>query len=89
MYPCIRVLDRGPAHASKNGKVRRHRPRRDDATHSTPSGDTGEELFLTACDSRGVGGVGVLVDTSLSMNIDSFEQLTTRFGQEDVDQHRL
>uniref|UniRef100_A0A0K0DCG8 Endo/exonuclease/phosphatase domain-containing protein n=1 Tax=Angiostrongylus cantonensis TaxID=6313 RepID=A0A0K0DCG8_ANGCA len=40
--------------------------------------DTKEELFLGTCDSRGVGGVGVLVNTSLSMNIDSFEQLTTR-----------
>uniref|UniRef100_A0A0K0DNN7 Endonuclease/exonuclease/phosphatase domain-containing protein n=1 Tax=Angiostrongylus cantonensis TaxID=6313 RepID=A0A0K0DNN7_ANGCA len=43
--------------------------------------DTGEELFLETCDSRGVGGVGVLVNTSLSMNIDSFEQLTTRIGR--------
>ncbi|VDM61277.1 unnamed protein product [Angiostrongylus costaricensis] len=42
---------------------------------------TGEELFLGTCDSRGVGGVGVLVNTSLSMNIDSFEQLTTRIGR--------
>uniref|UniRef100_A0A0K0DKX8 Endo/exonuclease/phosphatase domain-containing protein n=1 Tax=Angiostrongylus cantonensis TaxID=6313 RepID=A0A0K0DKX8_ANGCA len=39
------------------------------------------ELFLGTCDSRGVGGVGVLVNTSLSMNIDSFEQLTTRIGR--------
>ncbi|VDM58000.1 unnamed protein product [Angiostrongylus costaricensis] len=39
--------------------------------------DTGEELFLGTCDSRGVGGVCVLVNTSLSMNMDSFEQLTT------------
>uniref|UniRef100_A0A0K0CVG8 Endonuclease/exonuclease/phosphatase domain-containing protein n=1 Tax=Angiostrongylus cantonensis TaxID=6313 RepID=A0A0K0CVG8_ANGCA len=43
--------------------------------------NTGEELFLGTCDSRGVGGVGVLVNTSLSMNIDSFEQLTTRIGR--------
>uniref|UniRef100_A0A158P6T3 Endonuclease/exonuclease/phosphatase domain-containing protein n=1 Tax=Angiostrongylus cantonensis TaxID=6313 RepID=A0A158P6T3_ANGCA len=41
---------------------------------------TGEELLLVTCDSRGVSGVGVLVNTSLSMNIDSFEQLTTRIG---------
>ncbi|VDM60580.1 unnamed protein product [Angiostrongylus costaricensis] len=40
--------------------------------------DTGEELFLGTCDSRGVGGVGVLVNASLSMNIDSFEQLAAR-----------
>ena len=30
--------------------------------------ETGEELFLGTCDSRGVGGVGVLVNTSLAMN---------------------
>ncbi|VDM62838.1 unnamed protein product [Angiostrongylus costaricensis] len=41
--------------------------------------DTGEELFLGTCGSRGVDGVGV--NTSLSMNIDSFEQLTTRIGR--------
>ncbi|VDM63708.1 unnamed protein product [Angiostrongylus costaricensis] len=40
--------------------------------------DTGEEVFLETSDTRGVGGVGVLVSTSLSMNIDSFEQLTAR-----------
>ncbi|KIH61364.1 hypothetical protein ANCDUO_08368 [Ancylostoma duodenale] len=43
--------------------------------------DTGEELFLGTCDSRGVGGVGILVNTNLAMNIDSFEQLTTRIGR--------
>ncbi|KAE9412163.1 hypothetical protein Angca_007986, partial [Angiostrongylus cantonensis] len=43
--------------------------------------DTGEELLLGTCDNRSVGGVGVLVNTSLSMNIDSFEQLTTRIGR--------
>uniref|UniRef100_A0A0K0D1X4 Endo/exonuclease/phosphatase domain-containing protein n=1 Tax=Angiostrongylus cantonensis TaxID=6313 RepID=A0A0K0D1X4_ANGCA len=43
--------------------------------------DTGEELFLGTCDSRGVGGVGVLVKTNLSINIDSFERLTTRIGR--------
>ncbi|EYC21754.1 hypothetical protein Y032_0018g3513 [Ancylostoma ceylanicum] len=52
---------------------RRHRPL--NATF-----DAGEELFLGACDSRGVGGVGVLVNTNLAMNNDSFEQLTTRIG---------
>ncbi|RCN36211.1 hypothetical protein ANCCAN_17914 [Ancylostoma caninum] len=55
-------------------ETRRHRPL--NATF-----DTGEELFLGTCDSRGVGGVGVLVNTNLVMNIDSFEQLTTRIGQ--------
>ncbi|VDM56166.1 unnamed protein product [Angiostrongylus costaricensis] len=43
--------------------------------------DTGKDLLLGTCDSRGVGGVGVLVNTSLPMNIDSFEQLTTRIGR--------
>uniref|UniRef100_A0A0K0DM47 Endo/exonuclease/phosphatase domain-containing protein n=1 Tax=Angiostrongylus cantonensis TaxID=6313 RepID=A0A0K0DM47_ANGCA len=43
--------------------------------------DTGEQLFLGTCSSRGVGGVAVLVNTSLSMNIDSFEQLTIRIGR--------
>ncbi|KIH62396.1 hypothetical protein ANCDUO_07321 [Ancylostoma duodenale] len=52
-------------------ETRRHRPL--NATF-----DTGEELFLGTCDSRGVGGVGVLVNTNLPMNID---QLTTRIGR--------
>ncbi|KAK6756744.1 hypothetical protein RB195_014901 [Necator americanus] len=43
--------------------------------------ETGEELSLGTCDSRGVGGVGVLVNTSMAKNIDSFEQLTTRIGR--------
>ncbi|KAK6761432.1 hypothetical protein RB195_022485 [Necator americanus] len=43
--------------------------------------ETGEELFLGTCDSRGVRGVGVLVNTSMALNIDSFEQLTTRIGR--------
>ncbi|RCN45782.1 hypothetical protein ANCCAN_08171 [Ancylostoma caninum] len=55
-------------------ETRRHRPL------NAPF-DTGEELFLGTCDSRGVGGVGVLVNTNLVMNIDSFKQLTTRIGQ--------
>ncbi|KIH63594.1 hypothetical protein ANCDUO_06105 [Ancylostoma duodenale] len=42
--------------------------------------DTGEELFHGTCDSRGVGGVDVLVNTKLVMNIDSFEQLITRIA---------
>uniref|UniRef100_A0A7I4XYF7 Reverse transcriptase domain-containing protein n=1 Tax=Haemonchus contortus TaxID=6289 RepID=A0A7I4XYF7_HAECO len=43
--------------------------------------ETGEELFLGTCDSRGVGGVGGLVNTHLAMNIDSYESLTTRIGR--------
>ncbi|VDL76638.1 unnamed protein product [Nippostrongylus brasiliensis] len=55
-------------------ETRRHRP-----LHAVF--DTGEELFLGTCGSRGVGGIGVLVNTNLVMNIDSFEQLTTRIGR--------
>ncbi|VDM51651.1 unnamed protein product [Angiostrongylus costaricensis] len=40
--------------------------------------DTRKELFPGTSDSRGVGDVGVLVNTILAMNMDSFEQLTTR-----------
>ncbi|ETN79390.1 hypothetical protein NECAME_09854 [Necator americanus] len=43
--------------------------------------ETGEELFLGTCDSRGVGGVGVFDNTSMAKNIDPFEQLTTRIGR--------
>ncbi|KAK6760990.1 hypothetical protein RB195_022168 [Necator americanus] len=43
--------------------------------------ETVEELFSGTCDSRGVGGVGVLVNTRTAKNIDSFEQLTTRIGR--------
>ncbi|KAE9413939.1 hypothetical protein Angca_006889, partial [Angiostrongylus cantonensis] len=39
------------------------------------------KLFLGTRDSRGVGGVGVLINTSLSMSTDPFEQLTTRIGR--------
>ncbi|KIH68074.1 hypothetical protein ANCDUO_01593 [Ancylostoma duodenale] len=55
-------------------ETRRHRP-------LNVTFDTGEQLFLGNCDSRGVGGVGVLVSTNLVMNIDSFEQLTIRLGR--------
>ncbi|KAK6742621.1 hypothetical protein RB195_010089 [Necator americanus] len=43
--------------------------------------ETGEELFLGTCDSRGVDGVGILVNTNMAKKIDSFEQLTTRIGR--------
>ncbi|ETN72431.1 hypothetical protein NECAME_18859 [Necator americanus] len=42
---------------------------------------TGEKVFLRTCDSRGVDGVGVLVNMSMARNINSFEQLTTRIGR--------
>ncbi|ETN86168.1 hypothetical protein NECAME_06049 [Necator americanus] len=44
-----------------------------------PRNEAVEELFLRTCDSRGVGGVGVLINTSMAKNIDSFKQITTRF----------
>ncbi|ETN78759.1 hypothetical protein NECAME_18182 [Necator americanus] len=43
--------------------------------------ETGEELFLGACDSRDFGRVGVLVNRSMAKNIDSFELLATRIGR--------
>ncbi|ETN68216.1 hypothetical protein NECAME_05697 [Necator americanus] len=39
------------------------------------------ETRRRTCDKRGVGGVGVLVNTSMAKNIDSFEELTTRIGR--------
>ncbi|KAK6736714.1 hypothetical protein RB195_019423 [Necator americanus] len=41
---------------------------------------TGEELFLGTCDAKGFGENGVLVNTNMAKNIDSFKQLTTRIG---------
>ncbi|ETN80120.1 hypothetical protein NECAME_09392, partial [Necator americanus] len=43
--------------------------------------ESGKQLFSGTCDSRGVGGVGVLVNTSMTKNIDSLEQITTRIGR--------
>ncbi|KAK6761206.1 hypothetical protein RB195_022317 [Necator americanus] len=42
--------------------------------------ETGKELFSGTSGSRGIDGVGVLVNTSMKKNIDPFEQLTTRIG---------
>ncbi|KAK6728936.1 hypothetical protein RB195_006166 [Necator americanus] len=39
------------------------------------------DVALGTCDSRGVGEVGVLVNTSMAKNIDSFEQLMTLIGR--------
>ncbi|VDO94463.1 unnamed protein product [Heligmosomoides polygyrus] len=55
-------------------ETRRHHP-----LHA--SYDSGEELFPGTCTSRGVGGVGVLVNMHLAMNIDSYESLTSRDGR--------
>ncbi|KAK6750297.1 hypothetical protein RB195_002336 [Necator americanus] len=41
----------------------------------------GEELFLGTCDSKGVGEVDVLVNTSIAKKINSFQRLTTRIGR--------
>ncbi|KAK6750146.1 hypothetical protein RB195_002254 [Necator americanus] len=43
--------------------------------------DTGEELFLGTCDSRGVGVVDVLVNTNMAVNINSLKHLITRIGR--------
>ncbi|KAK6761845.1 hypothetical protein RB195_022797 [Necator americanus] len=43
--------------------------------------ESGKELFLGTCNSRGVFRAGVLVNTSIAQNMDSFEQLTTRIGR--------
>ncbi|VDL79793.1 unnamed protein product [Nippostrongylus brasiliensis] len=42
---------------------------------------SGKPHSFETCDSRGAGGFGVLVNTNLAMNIDSFEQRTTRIGR--------
>ncbi|VDP20183.1 unnamed protein product [Heligmosomoides polygyrus] len=55
-------------------EMRRHHP-----LHSAY--DSGEELFLGTGDSKGIGGVGVLVNTHLAMNIDSYQSLTSRIGR--------
>ncbi|VDL74359.1 unnamed protein product [Nippostrongylus brasiliensis] len=52
--------------------------RRDRSLHAMF--DIVKELFLGTCDSRGVRGVGVSVNTNLAMNINSFKQLTIRVG---------
>ncbi|VDO98276.1 unnamed protein product [Heligmosomoides polygyrus] len=46
-----------------------------------PLHESGEEQILGTFDNRDVGGVGVLVNTHLAMNIDSYESLTTRIGR--------
>ncbi|VDO39849.1 unnamed protein product [Haemonchus placei] len=43
--------------------------------------EAGEELCLGTCDSRGVGGVGVLVNTHLTIYIDSYETTNKRIGR--------
>ncbi|KAK6760750.1 hypothetical protein RB195_021991 [Necator americanus] len=47
----------------------------------SPVLNTASGVAVGTCDSRGVGGVGVLVNTNIAKNIDSFEQLTTRIGR--------
>ncbi|RCN45542.1 hypothetical protein ANCCAN_08472 [Ancylostoma caninum] len=84
MHAHIGGFHRGFDDADQEDQVRRHRTDRERTRRHRPLNatfDTGEEVFLGTCDSRGVGRVGVLVNTNLVMNIDSFEQLTTRIGQ--------
>ncbi|KIH65744.1 acyl carrier family protein [Ancylostoma duodenale] len=63
------------------GKIRYDVIRSPETRRLNATIDTVEELFLGTCDSREVGGEGVLVNTNLVMNIDLFEQLTTRIGR--------
>ncbi|VDO86326.1 unnamed protein product [Heligmosomoides polygyrus] len=75
-------IRRGPDDASQEDQVRRHRSDRDEKTPPLHAAyDSGEELFLGTCDNRGVGGVSVVGNTHLAMNIDSYESLTTRIGR--------
>ncbi|KAK6748580.1 hypothetical protein RB195_001292 [Necator americanus] len=61
------------------GYVRRHQTDRGERRYILYAAyDTGEELFLGTCDSRGVGGVGVFVNRNMAVSIDSFEKLTMR-----------
>ncbi|ETN85247.1 hypothetical protein NECAME_16840 [Necator americanus] len=48
---------------------------------SPDSGGKPSTVAPGTCDSRGVGGVDVLVNASMAKNIDSFEQPTTRIGR--------
>ncbi|VDP05495.1 unnamed protein product [Heligmosomoides polygyrus] len=82
MGPHARIgsIRRGPDDASQKDQVQR----RTDRGEKTPSlhvaYDSGEELLRGTCDTRGVGGVGALVNTHLAMNIDSYKSLTSRIG---------
>uniref|UniRef100_A0A0K0DIZ3 DUF5597 domain-containing protein n=1 Tax=Angiostrongylus cantonensis TaxID=6313 RepID=A0A0K0DIZ3_ANGCA len=79
-YTCIRILDRRFAHASiRHDVIGLAETRRRHSFNAVC--DTGEELFLGACDSRGVDDVGFLVNTSSFMNVESFEQLKIRIGR--------
>ncbi|KIH60556.1 hypothetical protein ANCDUO_09194 [Ancylostoma duodenale] len=81
MTTCTFNARNGFDDAGQEDQVRRHRTDREEETPATQRYLWHwKELFLGTCDSRGVGGVGVLVNTKLFMNIDSFEQLTTRIG---------
>ncbi|VDM55727.1 unnamed protein product [Angiostrongylus costaricensis] len=82
-YTCIRVLDRRLAHASKKGndvnglaETRRRQPFKAIC-------DTEKQLFLGACDGRGVGGVGVLVNTTLIIFV--VYAPTSNYDEEEVE----
>ncbi|VDO18546.1 unnamed protein product [Heligmosomoides polygyrus] len=82
-YVRIGSIRRGPDDASQEDQAGRHRTGRDEKTqplHAAyhPPSEHATAGDGTVRDSRGVGGVGVLVNTHLAMNIDSYESLTSR-----------
>lgn len=51
------------------------------APHLRAAYDSEKELFVETYGSMGVGDVGVIFDTHLGMNIDSYESLASRIGR--------
>ncbi|KIH50650.1 hypothetical protein ANCDUO_19269 [Ancylostoma duodenale] len=73
MHTCIGGFLRGSDHPGQEDEVRHHRTDRGEGIPAT-------ERQLRHWRRAELGGVGVLVNTSLVMNIDSFEQLPTWIG---------
>ncbi|VDO67074.1 unnamed protein product [Heligmosomoides polygyrus] len=74
VHSCVGSIRRGPDDASQEDQVRRHWTDRDEKTPPLHAAyDSAEELYLGTCDSRELGGVGVLDNTHLAMNIEQEE----------------